>query len=75
MGNGECVIGAKHGAEIEELQRACGDLKRENRDEHDDLWQAVNALRNRLPLWATVLISLLASTVTGLLVAIVKLRG
>jgi hypothetical protein len=28
---------------------------------HEELWGAINHLRNRLPLWATLLIGLLAS--------------
>jgi hypothetical protein len=31
-------------------------------DVDDQLWAAINALRNRLPLWATMLIAFLAST-------------
>ena len=70
MASEDCVLGAKHEAEIGELRRQA----EENREDHDSMWDAINAIRNRLPLWGTVLISLLASTVTGLLVAIVKLR-
>lgn len=30
-------------------------------EEHDKLWEAITALHNRLPLWATFLIGFLAS--------------
>ena len=34
-------------------------------DVHDELWGAINDLRNRLPLWATLLIAFLASICGG----------
>ncbi|ATW24805.1 hypothetical protein [Candidatus Formimonas warabiya] len=31
----------------------------ENREAHKQLWEAINSLRNRLPVWATLFISFL----------------
>jgi hypothetical protein len=59
MANGDCVVGARHEAEIVALQE---DNRRQDAVDKEQ-WDAINALRNRLPLWATLVISLL----TGLL--------
>lgn len=32
-------------------------------EQHDKIWAAMEALRNRLPLWATILITILTSIV------------
>ncbi|MEL7563472.1 MAG: hypothetical protein AAGU27_01095 [Dehalobacterium sp.] len=32
---------------------------KENRESHKELWSAINSLRNRLPVWATLFISFL----------------
>lgn len=34
-----------------------------NEDDHKEMWAAINNLRNRLPVWATVVISLLTAAV------------
>ena len=34
-------------------------------EEHDKLWNAISELQNRLPLWATMLISVLCSLLGG----------
>lgn len=36
----------------------------EHKNEHDKIWTAIEALRNRLPLWATLLISVLVAIVS-----------
>ena len=38
----------------------------------DDVKQAFNHMSNRLPLWATLILTLLFSLVTGLIMAVVK---
>lgn len=30
-----------------------------NKEDHEDMWEAINDLRNRLPVWATFVIALL----------------
>jgi len=58
--NGDCPVGASNTAKIEGLMSTCAEL----RDEDRELWSAVNQIKNRLPLWATFLITGLASIVT-----------
>lgn len=55
MTNGQCVIGARHEEAIKALQEKAGELH--GVDEQQ--WTAINTIRNRLPLWATTVISLL----------------
>ena len=68
MSNGECTIGATNTADIATLKDRCRDLH----DVDEDQWRAINALRNRLPVWATMAISLL-TFLCGILAA--KLKG
>lgn len=35
----------------------------DNKDVHGDIWEAINNLRNRLPIWATVVIATLSAMV------------
>lgn len=69
MANGDCVVGARHEAEIEELQRIAG----QNAKDHDEMWKAINSLRNRLPVWATAAISLL-TFLCGILGTLAKMK-
>ena len=68
MANGECVIGARHEAEISAL--------RERADKSDECneqqWTAINQIRNRLPPWGTAIISLLTFLCGVLLTVAVK---
>ena len=65
----DCTTGATHTADIKALQ--------DRVDRHDDdevrMWEAIDKLRNRLPLWATITLGALASTATGLIVAMAKM--
>lgn len=58
--NGECPVGASNTAKIEGLMLTCAELREADRE----LWTAVNQIKNRLPLWATFIITGLASLVT-----------
>lgn len=58
----DCTIGATHTADIASLQR----LAEENREDHTRMWDAMDKLKNRLPLWATLVISILMA-VLGIL--------
>lgn len=70
MANQDCVVGATLTKAVSVLEERV----EENRQAHDDMWEALNALRNRLPLWATLVFALLTSTVTGLLVALMRMQ-
>lgn len=59
----DCTIGATHTAEIAALQRS--DV---------DQWNAIKALQNRLPTWATLMISLL-TFLCGILLTWGKMKG
>jgi len=66
--NGDCVIGATHAADIKSLQRA----EEVNAQDHGKMWDAIDHLRNRLPVWATVVISVL-TFICGILVTLAGL--
>ena len=68
MANGECVIGARHGAEIAALQDRAGKIE----DINEQQWTAINQIRNRLPPWGTAIISLLTFLCGVLLTVAVK---
>ena len=51
----DCTIGAQHSAEIQNLQRDAERLHAVDEQQ----WTAINTIRNRLPTWATLLISIL----------------
>lgn len=55
MPNGECTKGVELGQRVIGLEENI----RVNRDDHAEMWQAIDGLRNRLPTWATAVISLL----------------
>ncbi len=59
----ECVMGAKHEAQLVHLE-----------DSDGKQWTAIDLLRNRLPTWATVAISLLTFLV-GVLLAFAAKPG
>ncbi len=46
-------------------------IRRENAAEHEKIEQTIDLLRNRLPAWAMLVISLL-STILGYLIALIK---
>lgn len=58
--NGDCPVGASNKAKIEGLMSTCVALHETDKE----LWAAVNQIKNRLPLWATFLLTGLASIVT-----------
>ena len=70
MPNGECTLGATHGAEIIALKETTKSLH----DVDEDQWRAINVLRNRLPAWATAVISLL-TFLCGILGTLATLKG
>lgn len=61
----DCTVGATHTAEIQTLQR----LADENREDHNRMWETMDRIERRLPLWATMLISVLM-TLCGILATI-----
>jgi len=65
MPNGQCTKGVENEQRIVALERDVVELKAAIREIRDDLL-------GRLPNWATVAITLLASLVVGLGVALVK---
>ena len=65
MSNGECIIGARH----EEAIKALQEKDKELHDIDEQQWTAINTIRNRLPLWATTVISLL-TFLAGLLLTL-----
>lgn len=70
MPNGECTVGAELRARV-----VGHDLTlRQNTEEHQELWEAVEKLRNRPPIWATTVISLL-SFACGALLTYAKMQG
>lgn len=66
MGNSDCVVGARNEEAIRALQKKDEELAGVD----EQLWQAVNALRNRPPVWCTAAISFL-SFLAGLLAMMV----
>jgi len=65
MPNGECTKGVENEQRIVALERDVGELKAAIREIREELL-------GRLPNWATVAITLLASLVVGLGVALMK---
>lgn len=45
-------------------------FKKDNAKDHDEMWSAINSLRNRLPLWAVATITLMGSAIGYLIKAI-----
>ena len=63
-----CSSGVEHGQQIINL----GDTMKELKEETEKQWDAIEKLRNRLPVWATLFISSLtciAGILIGLLIA------
>ena len=65
MPNGECTKGVENEQRIVALERDVSELKTAIREIRDKLL-------GRLPIWATVAITLLTSLVVGLTVALLK---
>jgi len=55
----ECVLGARNETEIINLK-----------DSDTLQWQVINSMRNRLPVWATLLITVISAIIAGLIVKI-----
>lgn len=51
----DCVLGARHEEQIAALKAEAVRLAGVDQEQ----WQAINQIKNRLPTWATVVISLL----------------
>jgi len=70
MPNGGCTKGV-------ELQQRVISLEAddaENKEVHSEMWSAIDKLRNRPPLWATAIISLL-TFLCGVLGTWAKMKG
>lgn len=70
MANGDCTKG------VELTQRVIG-LEEDgeaNRREREKIWIAIDKLQNRLPVWATAVISLL-TFLCGVLGTFAKMKG
>lgn len=63
--NGDCVVGAKHEEAIKALQKRGEELH----EVDERQWEAINSLRNRPPVWTTVVISVL-TFIAGILSAL-----
>ena len=59
MSNGNCVVGARHDADIVGLQKETARLH----EVDDQQWTAINQIRNRLPTWATLLLGILMGVI------------
>ncbi len=68
MANGDCVVGVENKQRIISLEGRIVDLAGVD----DEQWQAINTIRNRLPAWATAIISLLTFLCGILLTVAVK---
>lgn len=52
-------------------QKEHGRRLNEHQDVHKEIWSAVNMVRNRPPLWAGAIITILSAIATGAIVAMV----
>ena len=56
MPNGECTVGADLSARVKNLE-----------EDRDEVWSAINLLRNRLPVWATVVLMAMSALLGSVL--------
>lgn len=59
MGEEVCKEHSGTCATIVALKDRIENSDKENREGHKELWNAINSLRNRLPVWSTLFISFL----------------